>query len=78
MTIEIGDTVQLKNKNSQIFGALLVLDIIRNKAKCAFRLLDKPMDGDERPNSIETVTDSFDIEDLELLRKKQVIESEID
>lgn len=67
--IEVGDTVQLKQKNSQIFGAILVIEIRDNVATCAFSLLDKPMDGDERPVSFQTATDKFSLDSLVLLVK---------
>ena len=70
MTIEVGDTVQTSNKPSRLFGALLVIEIVGDNATCAYNLLDKDLQGDERPTSYSPTTGIFPINELTKVRKK--------
>lgn len=69
MSIEKGDIVQLIEKDPQIFGALNVLEIDGEYAKCAYNWLDKSIDGDERPTSYTPTISLFEIKDLIILSK---------
>ena len=69
MSIEKGDIVQLLEKDPQFFGALNVLEIDGEYAKCIYNWLDKPLDGDERPTSFVPTISLFEIKDLTILSK---------
>ncbi len=65
--IEIGDTVQQKNRT--VFGGLKVLAIEGENALCSFYVLDKPLDGNERPTALITEEGIFPLKDLTVTRK---------
>lgn len=67
MEIEIGDTVQLKDKI--VFGGLTVLAIEGDNALCSYYVLDKPLDGPERPEALIPEQSYFPLKDLVITRK---------
>ena len=70
MNIEIGDTVQTVNKPARLFGALKVIDIVGDNAICVYYLLDKDINGDERPTSMSPTEGSFPLADLTIIQKR--------
>lgn len=68
MNIEIGDIVQIKGKT--VFGGLRVLTIEGECATCSYYVLDKPLDGPERPEAFITEQGVFPLEELILWKKK--------
>ena len=70
MNIEIGDTVQTVNKPTRLFGALKVIDIVGDNAICVYYLLDKDINGDERPTSMSPTEGSFPLADLTIIQKR--------
>lgn len=71
MKIQIGDAVKSKNKIDRLFGALKVIDIEGDHAVCIYYLLDKNLDGDERPTALIPTESSFLLEELTLLSTNQ-------
>ncbi len=70
MNIEIGDTVQTINKPARLFGALKVIDIVDKNAICVYYVLNKDINGDERPTSMTPTEGSFPLADLTIIQKK--------
>ena len=68
MNIKIGDTVQVIDKLPRFFGALKVLEIIGDNAKCVYYLLDKDINGDERPTSLTPTEGIFPLKNLVLIQ----------
>jgi hypothetical protein len=68
MNIKIGDTVQVIDKSPLLFGALKVIDIIGDNAKCVYYLLDKDLNGDERPTSLTPTEGLFPLKNLTLIQ----------
>ena len=67
MTIEVGDTVQIKGKI--IFAGLTVLKIEGDQALCSYFIPDNDSKGDERPVNYVTVENYFPLEELTITRK---------
>ncbi|MGG9971194.1 hypothetical protein ACQ33O_05300 [Ferruginibacter sp. SUN002] len=71
MKIQIGDAVKSKNKIDRLFGALKVIDIEGDYAICVYYLLDKDLNGDERPTALIPTESSFLLEELTLISINQ-------
>ena len=67
MEIEVGDTVQLKDKT--VFAGLTVVSIDGENAICKFYVPNKPLDGSERPSALIQEEGVFPLKDLILSRK---------
>jgi hypothetical protein len=68
MDIEIGDIVQIKGKT--VFGGLRVLAVEGKYAICSYYVLDKPLDGLERPKAFISEQGVFPLDELVIWKKQ--------